>query len=411
MYTDGIIFDVDGTLWDSTPIVAGAWTRAVEECGYSGRTVTADELKGLFGKTMSVIAESLFPDIEEKVRETIMDKCCVYEENALERNETDICYPQVREVIRKLAGRYPLFIVSNCQSGYIELFLQKTGLEEYIKDIECFGNTKKSKGENIRLLAERNGLKAPVYIGDTQGDHDASAEAGIPFVYASYGFGQVSDCTASINGMPDLLSMFENWESWAEELQSIAQAGLFYGKDCFDRERYERIRQIAAEMMSAAAGISVEKVQGLFCNDTGYQTPKLDTRAAIFDEKDRILLVKERDGRWSLPGGWVDYNLSVRENTIKEVKEEAGLDAEPVKLIAVQDRDKHNKPRYAYGVCKIFAECRTLGGCFEPNIETSESGWFSREELPELAWEKNTREQVELCMDAHKAQNWQTQFD
>ena len=132
MYTDGIIFDVDGTLWDSTPIVAEAWTQAVLECGIKDRIVTAGELKQLFGKTMSVIAASLFPEASKEVQETILEKCCVYEEEALEENQQDICYPDVREVIKQLAKTYDLYIVSNCQCGYIEQFLRKTQLEAYI---------------------------------------------------------------------------------------------------------------------------------------------------------------------------------------------------------------------------------------------------------------------------------------
>ena len=112
----------------------------------------------------------------------------------------------------------------------------------------------------------------------------------------------------------------EKWLQWAVELQSLAQAGLTYGKDVYDRERYERIREIAAEMVAYKADIKTDKVKNLFCNEVGYQTPKLDTRAAIFNE-DKILLVKENNGKWSLPGGWVDVNVSVRENTVKEVKE------------------------------------------------------------------------------------------
>lgn len=149
----------------------------------------------------------------------------------------------------------------------------------------------------------------------------------------------------------------EKWLQWAVELQSIAQAGLFYGKDKFDRERYEQIRTIAAEMISYKTEIPVEKVKDLFCNEEGYQTPKLDTRAAIF-EGEKILLVKENNGTWSLPGGWVDVDISVKENVIKEVKEEAGLD-----------------------------------------------------ELPMLAEEKNNREQIEMCFDAYHSPNWKTLID
>ena len=198
----------------------------------------------------------------------------------------------------------------------------------------------------------------------------------------------------------------EKWLQWAVELQSIAQAGLFYGKDPFDRERYQRIRDIAAEMISFKTEIPLEKVKDLFCCEQGYQTPKLDTRAAIFKE-DKILLVREKNGTWSLPGGWVDVNVSVRENVIKEVKEEAGLDVRPELVIAVQDREKHNLPVYAYKVCKIFVLCSACGGEFQENIETTESRYFGRDELPRLAEEKNNKEQIEMCFEACHSENWE----
>ena len=197
---------------------------------------------------------------------------------------------------------------------------------------------------------------------------------------------------------------------WAIELQSLAQAGLHYGHDDFDKERYQRIRDIAAEMMSERTGLPADKVKDLFCNDTGYQTPKIDTRAAII-ENGKILLVRERDGRWSMPGGWCDYSLSPAENTIKESKEEAGLEVEIERLIAVQDRDKHNEPPYAYKIIKIFFLCRSTGGSFARNIETSESRYFAAEELPPLAMEKCTREQVKMCLDASRDSSWTVQYD
>ena len=148
----------------------------------------------------------------------------------------------------------------------------------------------------------------------------------------------------------------------------------------------------------------------LFCNETGYQTPKLDTRAAIFHDG-KILLVRENDGRWSLPGGWCDVNVSVGENTVKEVREEAGLDVIPQQIIAVQDRAKHNLPVYAYGVCKIFVQCAAIGGQFMPNIETTESRYFPLDKLPPLAEEKNTAEQVALCFEAYQSDSWTVPFD
>lgn len=202
----------------------------------------------------------------------------------------------------------------------------------------------------------------------------------------------------------------EKWLEWAIELQSLAQAGLTYGKDIYDKERYERIRAISAEIVSNYTDIAIEKVKDLFCNETGYQTPKLDTRAAIFEDG-KILLVRENNGKWSLPGGWVDVNVSVKENTIKEVKEESGLDVSADRIIAVQDRAKHNLPVYAYGVCKVFVLCSVLGGKFVKNIETTEFQYFSEFEIPELAEEKNNLEQIKMCFRAYRAENWETEFD
>lgn len=203
----------------------------------------------------------------------------------------------------------------------------------------------------------------------------------------------------------------EDWLKLAIEIQSLAQAGLTYTTNVYDIERYERLREISAEMIASKSEMSLEKVKDLFYNETGYQTPKLDTRAAIFMD-DKILLVHENNGTWSLPGGWVDVLESVKSNTIKEVREETGLIVDATKLIAVQDRNKHNKPIYAYGVCKVFVLCELLGGKFEENIETTEIKYFSLDEIPSnLAEEKTNKEQIEMCFEAYKDKDWQTQFD
>ena len=203
----------------------------------------------------------------------------------------------------------------------------------------------------------------------------------------------------------------EPWLDWAVELQSIAQAGLYYGKDRFDRERYQRVREIAAQMLSHKTGISPEKVQDLFCCETGYQTPKLDTRAAIF-QGETVLLVQETDGRWSLPGGWVDAGLSVKENTIKEVREEAGLEVSADRIVAILDRNKQpGVPPSPFGICKIFVQCTPLGGSFQPNLETLDSGFFALDELPALSVEKTTEEQIRMCFDAYHTDCWNTRFE
>ena len=202
----------------------------------------------------------------------------------------------------------------------------------------------------------------------------------------------------------------EKWLQWAVELQSISQGALYYCKDKYDIERFKRIREIAVEIINYKSDISLDKVKDLFCNEIGYQTPKIDSRAAIFKD-DKILLVKESNGTWSLPGGWVDVDLSVKENIVKEVEEEAGLDVIAGKVIAVQDREKHNLPIYAYKVCKIFILCTVVGGEFKKNIETTESDYFKLDELPLLATEKNNEEQIKMCFNAYKSDDWETLCD
>ena len=202
----------------------------------------------------------------------------------------------------------------------------------------------------------------------------------------------------------------DQWLEWAIRLQSLAQNGLAYSKDVFDIQRFEEIRQIAAEMLVTPSGLPLEKVEELFCNESGYQTPKIDTRAAIFKDG-RILLVQESDGRWALPGGWCDVDQSVMDNTIKEVKEEAGLDVRAEKVIAILDKAKNNPARSAHRVTKIFILCKSLGGAFVPNAETVASDYFALDELPVLSEGKTTAQQIALCFEAAADEHWQTRFD
>lgn len=202
----------------------------------------------------------------------------------------------------------------------------------------------------------------------------------------------------------------QNWLDWAVELQALAQAGLFYSKDVYDIERFHRIREIAAQMLTQPSGLPLDRVRDLFCGETGYQTPKLDTRAAVF-QNDQILLVQEKNGLWSLPGGWVDVDLSIAENTVKEVREEAGLEVSPRQIIAIQDRKKHNPEIYAYNICKVFVLCDLLGGEFHENSETIATGYFSMENLPPLSENKTTAAQIRMCFNAYHAEHWNTVFD
>ena len=204
---DGIIFDIDGTLWDSTDPVAASWNRAIQENSSLDLTVDAKILSGLFGKTMTEIRNELFPALPVKEREHLLNICLEQENNYLEQHP-GIFYDGVIETIKKLSEKHPLFIVSNCQRGYIEVTIKSGGIESCIKDHLCFGETQVSKGQTLLMLMERNGLKEPVYVGDTQGDANACREAGIPFIFAEYGFGNVPDAEIRIHAFSELSRMF-----------------------------------------------------------------------------------------------------------------------------------------------------------------------------------------------------------
>lgn len=201
-----------------------------------------------------------------------------------------------------------------------------------------------------------------------------------------------------------------NWLDIAIEMQAIAQAGLTYGKDIYDKERYQRLRELSAEVMASYTQLPLEKVNDLFCGDEGYPTPKMDTRAAIF-EGDKILLVQENTGLWALPGGWLDVGQTIRSNAEKEAWEEAGLRVKAGKLIALQEQNLHNHPRNAHSIVKAFVLCEKLDGGFRPNSETISSGYFAKDELPPLSTQKTTAEQIALCFAARADENWQIVYD
>ena len=193
MKFDSLILDVDGTIWNTTGIVAQAWNIAIDSFFPQLSHVNAEILKGQFGKPMDVIADNLFTNLSKAEKDLLMTKCCEYEQKALLENTKNITYDRVVETIKKLSAIIPVFIVSNCQSGYIEVVMEKNGIKDYIKDFECFGNTGLLKDENIRLIVKRNNLKAPAYVGDTQGDYEACKKAGVTFIWAAYGFGRPED--------------------------------------------------------------------------------------------------------------------------------------------------------------------------------------------------------------------------
>lgn len=191
---DGILFDLDGTLWDAVPEVTESWNNTLAREGID-RVLTVEELRPCMGLLLSDIGARLLPDVPPARREELIGLCCT-DENAYLARYGAALYPGLEATLSTLSKSYPLFIVSNCQEGYIEAFYQGTGLERYFTGFESAGNTGLTKAENIALVVKRHGLKKPVYVGDTALDYASAQAAGVPFILAAYGFGQVDNVPA-----------------------------------------------------------------------------------------------------------------------------------------------------------------------------------------------------------------------
>ncbi|MCM1283964.1 MAG: HAD family hydrolase [Muribaculaceae bacterium] len=202
----GIIFDMDGTLWDSAPQVAESWNLAMGQCGYQRKPLTAADIQGVMGKTMDDIARLLFADADEEKRQELLRTCCQMENDYL-REHGGRLYPKLRETLAALKRDYRLFIVSNCQAGYIEAFLDFYSLHDLVDDIQCYGDNGRPKADNIRIICERSRLEDAVYVGDIQGDYDASAAAGVKFIHAGYGFGTVDADVPEIQALEELVEL------------------------------------------------------------------------------------------------------------------------------------------------------------------------------------------------------------
>lgn len=205
--------------------------------------------------------------------------------------------------------------------------------------------------------------------------------------------------------------MNTKWLEWASRLQSIAQSGLTFSENSFDLHRYEQIRALSVEIMHEYTGVSTERLTDLFAGETGYQTPKMDIRSAVFND-DKILLVREKvDGAWSLPGGWADVNSSPSESAVRECLEEAGAIVKPKRIIAVQSASKHNNPLNPYSIYKIFFECELIETSFKENTETLDADFFPITGLPPLSTDRTTAAQIAMCFNARSKDVVEPFFD
>lgn len=209
MKKDSIIFDLDGTLWDSAESVVVSWNETLKGFEEVKRLLTVEDIKGVMGLQLDEIGDKFFPDVDKKTRECIMEQCAGIECDYVSKHG-GVLFESLEGTLEKLSKKYKLFIVSNCQEGYIEAFYNYHKLEKYFADFENPGRTGLSKGENIKLIVERNNLQAPLYVGDTLGDCKAAKLAGIPFVYARYGFGEVVEYDYVIDTIKELVEVMDN---------------------------------------------------------------------------------------------------------------------------------------------------------------------------------------------------------
>ncbi len=207
MNIESLIFDIDGTLWDSRALVAEGYNIQLTEEGLSQLCVTAEDLKPLFGKVMTEIADVILASIPAEERYALMERCMETENRYLHDNPCQIGYPGVTETVAQLSRKYRLFIVSNSQCGYPELCIDKLGLTPYIEGHLCFGDTGTSKGKTIRTLMAKHNIGSCAYVGDTQGDYEATVEAEIPFIWCTYGFGTPESYAEKVDRFEDLLNL------------------------------------------------------------------------------------------------------------------------------------------------------------------------------------------------------------
>ena len=202
--------------------------------------------------------------------------------------------------------------------------------------------------------------------------------------------------------------------AWAQRLQALAQTGLTYARDPYDVERYEELRRMAAEMVAGTNEVAAEALVEDFSRETGYATPKVDVRGAVWDDQDRLLLVKERsDGLWTLPGGWADVGISPGDNVVKEIHEEAGFRCRATRLLAVYDRARHGHPPMFHAVYKMFFACEIIGGeaAAGGTAETDGVAFYARGEMPPLSTGRVTAAQIERLFEHHRQPELPTDFD
>lgn len=420
-----LLWDIDGTLIDTYMANIVSIIELLDRY-QPGHNYKVDDLAYIFGLPGKEALREL--GVPEDKMASVMD-----EWEGLVRERCDMCkvFDGIIPVLAflKNQGYHMALVTSRTRNanmgGPLGGYLPEP-VAPYIERCVCAGDTPRPKPFPDPFLhyMEITGASRDevLYIGDTATDLQAAQSAGVDFALALWGYRgkQFLRCTHYVRSPWEVVSLVSAKEPdlsiagqmhrWAREINAIGQNGLAYVHDVFDKERYERLCDLAAEMASYYIDEDVKVIRKEWLVD-GYKTPQVDTRAAIFDEQGRILMVKEkRTGKWNLPGGWCDEDLSIVQNTLKEVREEASMEAIALRLIAVHDRSRHNDPDTICGCLKVFIECAAGPGAFENNSETDERRFFAQDEIAGLNLRTTTcsLDQIEMCFACHQDPNWRT---
>ena len=417
-----VLFDLDGTIYDTEY----AYTMALYDVVKAHDPHTSETYESLtrfMGSSAKATNEELNfheADFDALSREWV--------ENVHKYEDSIKIYDGVLGIIKLLKERgMKLGIVTSRSSTYKDILGEiasplPTELSQYFTYSISAADVKNAKPapDSIYRYMELTGAKREeiLFIGDTMSDVTCAKDAGIDFGLAVWGtrLSQSVRCTHYFLNPWDIYkavfltdSLNYQWYRYAKEIQAIGQIGLTYCENRFDIERFERLREIASSMMAMMTDMPLEKVKDAICSDKGYTTPKIDTRAAVFNEKGQILLVKEAmSGRWSLPGGWCDEDQSIISNTQKEVLEEAGMQVKVSRFVGMLDKSKWNISKQPFHILASFCICKEGEGQFSPNSETLEREFFDFDRIPvkELRVGTTTIDQIRLCFDAYRAKSW-----
>ena len=413
-------FDLDGTVYDSTPANIQGLVDMLRSRGRLGDESYETLLR--YAGTPADYSLRQLGFAEEEIPGGVSE----WYSDVMDHAEGIRIFPRLARAvafIRQLGVRTAI-VTSRDRRGEQILGQKAAVFPQELRDLfdfaVCAEDTERGKPYADPLLkcAQMAGVRPSeiLYIGDTASDFASARAAGCDFGLALWGyegrehlrcrwhFADPYDVAAAVTSTREDPPQ---WFSWARELAAISQTGLHYSKDQFDRERFERIAEIAREIVADRCPDAGD-LKATFTSDRGYPCPKLDTRAAVFDRQGRILMVQENSGLWDLPGGWLDDGQTAVSNALKEVREEACMHATFKKLVAVMERNAHNTPKFTFGVLKFFIECAEGPMDFKPTDETRDCRFFARDELPldRLRLDTCTKDQILMCFEAHADPAW-----